>query len=531
MKKKRIGILRKALTIMTMVAMLFTMGTGAITAAITQDSTGSITVDNLDTGTEVNAYQVMDVNVENGAPVEPVFTWSDEVVNWITANYPTYIDTANDNAVTTVFQELQSQSDQVTGFYEKLAAEIKKTGSSIPIAVSYNQSAGENGTVKFADVMMGSYLLTAKGGVKVYSPTGANIIPISSNGEWNVADTVISMKGTDPAIEKTVTNSGDGTVSIGDTVSYQLDALVPDYPQDAVAMMFTVGDKLSEGLSIDASTIRVYKDKDGAIGELVAASNYQLEANGNSTLLTPYTFQITFHADFIKNNVGEKLYITYDAVINEKALTIDSLKNEAYLGYNNDPYDSNSYKENTTEAIVFTYGIGVIKVDKDSNTPLKGAEFMLSKAGTELKFTKNAAGVYVFDKINGSTKLKVDESGTLMLQGLDEDTYVLKETKAPEGGYVLPSGAITIAIKEAGPKDGVLAEGDVKVTTSGSSQIDSNLTLSGNKVTITVKNTKGGTFELPVTGGTGTIMFTIGGLILMGGACALFLKNRKVKQH
>lgn len=132
----------------------------------------------------------------------------------------------------------------------------------------------------------------------------------------------------------------------------------------------------------------------------------------------------------------------------------------------------------------------------------------------------------------GTSILAVNNVGELYVQGIDEGTYVLKETKAPTGGYILPSGNITITIEEKDAiKDGLLSNGDVSVSTTGSTEIDNTLSLVDNKVVIKIKNNKGGTFDLPVTGGTGTIMFTMGGLVLMAGACVLFLKNRNAKQH
>lgn len=348
-KKRRNRMFKKIGAISTAIMMMITLGTSEIMAAITKDSTGTITVDSVENGVEVSAYKIIDVNVENGAPVEPVFTWTDDVASWINTNFPTYINTGNKNEVTQAFQTLTSNSDAAVAFYEKIASAIKRNQFSIASNKINKQTAGSTGKITFTTMPMGTYLLTAKGGVKVYSPTTANISPEAKSGNWEVKNATISMKGTEPTIEKEVKNPSDGTVSIGDKVSYQLHALVPDFPQDASSVIFIVGDKLSEGLTIDKSTIKVYKDSNGSLGSLVSNSNYTLTYDGKSTSNTPYTFQISFGTSFINTNVGEKIHVTYDATVNQKALTIDSLKNKAYLGYNTDPYDSNSYKEKPTD--------------------------------------------------------------------------------------------------------------------------------------------------------------------------------------
>ena len=73
--------------------------------------------------------------------------------------------------------------------------------------------------------------------------------------------------------------------------------------------------------------------------------------------------------------------VTYDAEVNDKALTMDALKNIAYIGYNHDPYDTQSYKEKTTEKLVYTYGIKVLKVGESGTDILKNAEFTLWPLG------------------------------------------------------------------------------------------------------------------------------------------------------
>ena len=61
------------------------MGITAFAAGnFSSDSKGTLTVNNVPTGTTVNAYQVIKVNVDNYAatPEYPMYTWEEEVAKW-----------------------------------------------------------------------------------------------------------------------------------------------------------------------------------------------------------------------------------------------------------------------------------------------------------------------------------------------------------------------------------------------------------------------------------------------------------------
>ena len=130
---------------------------------------------------------------------------------------------------------------------------------------------------------------------------------------------------------------------------------------------------------------------------------------------------------------------------------------------------------------------------------LKGAEFELSSDSTKLYFVKTASGVYYQanqSDAGATTNLVVDENGKLALYGLDEGTYSLSETKAPDG-YNKSAEAKTITIKDAN-MDGAL---DDEEGTTGIYKL-------------TFPNSSG--FQLPVTGGAGTVAFVAGGIVFVG---------------
>ncbi len=505
-------------------------------ASITQDTTGQFTVTGFDTDPslkiEVSAFQIITVNVDNqaGQPAYPMYTWNANVAAWMRTNgYEQYInDTLGKNAVADQFDPEQIAAKDMTVFLEKITAAIK--AGTILLTATKTVEASE-GSAVFTEMPMGEYLITAKGGVKIYQPTTAELVPRETEGEWEIVGEEYEMKSTDPGIteKEGSTEEGDQTVAIGDTVNYMLTVRVPSYPADASHTKFEVSDSMSSGLTFDgADSIQVYSDKEKT--NPISDDNYTVTVPSETR-----TFSIAFKDQFTRNTELTTIYIVYSATVNPFAFEEDALGNQAFLGYSNDPYTESDYETPGPEEDVYTYGIALTKIDKDHNSVTaadgdKRAQFTLSDNGTALTFTETETdGVYRYDA-NGSTTLEVAADGTLLLQGLDEGTYILKETQAPEG-YVLPTGEITIVItdQEDGAADGMIDAANV--TSSGTITIcdPSVVDNAKNVVDFHVVNTSSedAGFTLPVTGGMGTLIFTVAGVLLMAGAVVMVVLAKK----
>lgn len=127
------------------------------------------------------------------------------------------------------------------------------------------------------------------------------------------------------------------------------------------------------------------------------------------------------------------------------------------------------------------------KVDEKDKTPLAGAEFELHDSEGR--------------KINLSQKLVTDKTGELFVEGLKPGKYKLKEIKAPKG--------YTLLTKDI----------DFEIACDNE----------GNELIIT--NSKQG-WDLPSTGGIGTIIFYIVGLVIMGFAGYKWVSRKdKVKPN
>ena len=526
----------KLMALCLAVVMMLSMSMTVFAVKSTDTADFEVTGFDTDPAPSVSAYQIITVNVDDasGQPEYPMYTWANEVANWVTTNYPDYIDQdLGTNAVADAFADVDAA--KLTTFLEEMTAAINgsTTKGSITGLTPATVTAS-NGTASFTDMAMGEYLITANGGVKIYQPTTVQVIPVYANNVWTVSDqtgdSAVEVKSTTPGIPEkdAATEDDDKTVSIGDTVTYTLTVTVPSYPEDAINTKFEVSDKLSSGLTFNGNnTIHVYSDE--ALKNEILAANYEV-TNPEGT-----TFLISFADTFTTTYSNPTLYITYTATVNTNAFGEDALGNDAFLGYNNDPYTDSDYTTPGTHEDVYTYGIQFDKVDKEGN-PLSGAQFTLSDTSGALTFTETAegSGVYNYDPDSTNTTLTVPASGSLQVQGLDAGTYTLEETKAPNN-YVLPTGTITIVITDNTGAEGTGADGNidaVNVSKDTGTIVFKNENVNGKIVSFDVENTSSADagFQLPTTGGMGTMIFTIAGILLMGGAVALIVVAARKKR-
>lgn len=501
-------------------------------------------------GTDSPAYQ----------PQLPEYTWESGIAGWIRANYPNYIGPAPegkpaDDSVQEAFStdQIVDNAFELQVLYGRIEAAIMNgTISGLP---SVAVAAPEEGTASISGLTMGVYLVTATGGTAVYRPTVLSITPEDkdSDGIWTITSPAAGVLKSSPvSLVKTITAvnnasaevvSSDGkraVAGIGDTVSYKLEVDVPTYPSQSVSMDFRITDTLSEGLTLTEGSVKV--EADGTeiqdLSDRIGVSGQVLTID-----LTP-----DISKDVPNPIDGKtKLVVTYDAVLNEKAvLGVDAdgkgNLNTAALTYSNNPYgvpdaaansraadDTVSNTRTVTDtATVFTFGIEVTKVQKGTTNPLSGAQFELKDAaGNKINFT-GTDGTYTKDA-QGTAILTTGTNGKLTIKGLAPGQYKLKETKAP-AGYVLSAAETEITIADTN-FNGIPDSKEQPTTDTTTTQTTTTQTTEKDKdnglVSITVENTKG--FTLPRTGGIGTVLFSMIGIVLMGSGVllvAVFLRKR-----
>ena len=559
MKRVKKNFMSRVLAVCLMLVMTVSMSMGATAAPLSENATDNITISGIETTTGegsaatglgvINAYQVIDVHVSGNQPQSPVYTWSDDVVEWVSANYSNYIDTTNStNAVTEAFLGLQD--DELKSFVDGLANAIRyeedgNTAISLTPTEKINLAGQtileeEDGTKYItAQFELGAYLFLVEGGVRIYSPGFAAVYPkTDDNGNWITAGHTIEvdLKSSEPAIDKTVS---DYTYAIGQTVTYTLEVDVPDYPDNAVDKKFIIADYLSEGLTIDSRSIRIYNysgDEERPIGTEITKSfvdySFSDQQNYPSQGLTP-SFAKSF--DYENNNssiLADKVIVQYNATVNEKAVvmvpedtdneadTDNELDNKVYLIYNNNPYTEDGYREIPDEERVYTYALQVVKTGEEGDS-MEGAEFTLKLSNSEenLQFVMTGAGEYrrpLPAETSGLTEtLVTNGSGVISIEGLDLGDYILTETKAP-AGYELPADPVTeITLADDNGADGK-PDGILNDDEDGTYEQP-------------VVNTKPG--FLPKTGGIGTAVFTVCGILLMEGAVVLLVTVTRRKKH
>ena len=487
------------------------LGTTAFAANDIVANTGSITVENVEGGVTVSAYKVLDVifDYEGQQPVVPVYQWASNVQNWVKTNYSAYIGT--DNSVTEAFST--ATADQVAEFYDKLAAAIK--GGTVTLTATGTRTG--SGTIE--NLPMGGYLILIENGMKVYRPSAVNIVPKydETASAWKMTTPTVEIKSSEPSIDKTVNEAATSTGAIGDTVNYDIRADIPQYPANAIETKYAIRDTLPTGLTLVTDSIQVYGVSAGGTETLLAEGTHYTRTADETGFTLSFTYaQIKSYA---------KIHVDYNATINSSVVIgPDGNENHAVLEYTNNPYVANSYKTKVDKVKVYSYGIKVTKVD-GTGTVLTGAEFTLSKSadGSDaLYFIKTGDGAYrlaASASESGATQtlvVGVGDKGKLTLSGLDLGTYYLTETRAPDGGYNKLNQAVTIEIKDD--------DLDGEPTNKDSSEYGDGY------VAVDVTNTKG--FQLPTTGGMGTVLFTAGGIAIMGAAVLLFfvLKRKAAKQ-
>lgn len=206
-------------------------------------------------------------------------------------------------------------------------------------------------------------------------------------------------------------------------------------------------------------------------------------------------------SEFIKDTeAGATIVVKYSAVVEDD----HTYNNKATASATTVKYDS-------SEVNGYTGTVTLRKVDTKGNT-LNGAEFQLLKVTpaekkgaeatkTPVNVVRVNDGEYkvALEGETGATTTLVATNGTLKVTGLDEGDYEFKETKAPTGYKVSSENkAFTITpdeTKEVSVDAGVF------------------------------KNTK--LSSLPSTGGMGTYLFTIIGVVVMVGAAGAFFISRR----
>ena len=179
----------------------------------------------------------------------------------------------------------------------------------------------------------------------------------------------------------------------------------------------------------------------------------------------------------------------------------------------------------TDEAKVYSYGVHLTKKFTAGGTNFEAVQFIAQNVtnatGTYYVVAEAnpKAGVYyatgTTTNVDEATRMTPDETGHLYLYGLEEDTYQITETQT-DPDYNLLEDVITVDIDTKYTPGMQVGSLTATAKVDGYAATMEAMGDSGNAlVPLTVLNTRG--FDMPETGGTGTMVTTVLGIVLAGG--------------
>lgn len=319
----------------------------------------------------------------------------------------------------------------------------------------------------------------------------------------------------------------------------------------------------------------------------VPNTNYSLNVNTGDGCSFEIIFNNLRNLRFDEGEITKdwQIIVEYEATLNKDAVVVnpnqdtDRNKNTVHLVYSNDVNDEGSTGTTTEKTVyVYTYGLDVYKIDgtSSSNERLYGAEFALSKEIDGKTYYAVFTASHDIDEIDSAESFEKTtiiytiagwladgeefntftsiENGwdwgqsitlsagsfndwdagkyylsvrsmminTVYIKGLDADIeYTLSEKAAPENYAVMADVKFTI---EAEIQNTDLTDLDVK--SSKRNDVSFPETIDTGYIPVTLSDMPSG--YLPGTGGMGTALFYIGGVIMLALGGLHFYRRRKI---
>lgn len=401
------------------------------------------------------------------------------------------------------------------------------------------------------------YVFEAKAGanntVTVKQPENAK-----NSGDYKAEGNTVTVYNYAPDVDKQVYNTKESNYKkfadcgIDDTIKYQVKVVLPENFNNLKKFILTDTPK---GIVDNVDSVEIYSKLPDASNsqeeKLSKGTDYTVKKNGDG-------FVVTFDMGRVGGYKGQTLYVCYTAKL--KTNTDGTLAgttsttgnpNTIDLTYSNkinitpgEEDENNSHIKD--DAVVYSFEIDVTKTaDTINGDALPGVKFDLYKQvekGKDANALKDTtAKNYGFDTTNADyvlvkSDLTTDAEGKISYKGLANGTYWLRETKTVDG-YNLLASPVKVELKltyelaweeNKEYKNNTLVKHDYKVKeeTFGEKATQG---ADGNNYGIAsanIVNKKG--FQLPVTGGFGTLLFSgIGVLLVLAGVAVLFSMKKK----
>ncbi len=362
-----------------------------------------------------------------------------------------------------------------------------------------------------------------------------------------------------PAINVRVNDDSRGTDEwketaggrVGETMDFYMEVSTPAYTDNSFAFTTLTAKCQLAGLNYVADSMKATalpKADSDAVKDAIIQTT--VDADGNLTVELNYSK--------IRSTTGRGLiYLHFQATVAPDAVAESEASATAKLEYVFSMEAGTTKTTAVSTAAVYNYDFTLFKKSNELNNPddagsghqpLAGAGFTLyadeamTKAINMVKVEANGdAGAYYRPALAGEEGAVAqmdanmgNDNNTLSIRGLDVGSYYVKETKTPSGYYApkggfkleltaerdsseslvktLSKGGVFGALKDA---DRALVQRDE--VNKGLNRFEADLLNSSTPV-------------LPTTGGVGTVMFTVIGLLCMGAALWFFLFARRRRE-
>ena len=450
--------------------------------------------------------------------------------------------------VVTYIGTMESNSYELSQMAANLHEYIHKKG------IAATQSAvveTSKTSYTFSGLELGYYMVYDATDLPTDSPAVRSAAMLAQSGD----NVTIELKADRPHIVKYVDDdTADGviddlgtTASIGDIVDFHIATMIPNHKMYGNQYTFIITDKMADGLEYVDGSIEVKLTEPGQAP--ITLTDDDLNADIVTSGLTDgndLKVELLKATEIDQDSILE---ITYRAKVLTTAEKINV--NTATLTYSNDPNDETSTGNVSASANVSVWQTVITKYMEGadgtlSSTRIAGAEFQIFKkengvvADEPLTFTvTDVDGAeykkYIYDPAGTETTLKTydgsanaEQYAQILLFGLGEGTYVVRETKAPTG-YFLATGDFEYTVTDTIGLAGMVADAAITPTAreTGVPGQFTRVTISEADLLVSFGITNRPSSALPGTGGMGTTLFTIVGIVLMAGALAFFTSRKR----